>query len=386
MIGKICLLSCHNQYASKRYFTQKFAEALMRKGIATHILSWPHGRFPEELIRKIEDIQPDLTASFHQLPPQEDGRYFWDRLKRPHWTILLDPVFYDLELMGSPFSIISCVDRADCELLAAYHFQKTFFFPHAAERGVDTLLEQQRPLDVLMLGTCYDPDNLYAYWKKTYTTELVQVLEDAVERVLSDEKTNFVRALLQALTMHGIDPTDVEFDRLANYVDSYSRGIDRVNLIRSIRDAPVHVYGSKCWREELPIADWSHYLSRQANVTVHPAINYAESLQLMGKSKICLNSMPFFKNGTHERVFAALSCGSVPLSSGNAYLREVFADGQILFYAPADLSEVNDTVQSLLKDEPRRLQMSAAGKALVEAKHTWDNRADLCLQELEKLS
>jgi spore maturation protein CgeB len=384
MIRKICLLTCHNLYESKRYFTQKLVEALNRQGIETSILSWSHGPFPEELVEEIRNQKPDLTCTFHQLPEQSVGGYFWDRLKLPHLTMLVDPAFYDLELMQSPFSILSCVDRSDCDLLRSYHFKNTFFLPHAVERELlEPVQDCSRPLDVIMLGTCYDPDHLYAYWKKTYSEEIVDVLEEAVERVLSDNHTTFFRALLQALTLHEVDPHEIEFDQLAYYVDSYVRGIDRLQLIRSIKNAHVHVFGGKCWREEKPIADWSYYLAKQANVTVHPAVNFEDALILLKQSKICLNSMPFFKNGTHERVFAALACGSLPLTSDNLYMRENFSDEHdLLFYQFTALDEVDDKIQTYLQDPLKHQQAVVKGQAKVKQHHLWDNRVETMLQEL----
>lgn len=385
MIKKICLLSCHNQYSSKRYFTQKFAEALTRAGIETHVLAWPHGPFPQELVKKIEEIKPDLTASFHQLPEQADGKYFWDTIKLPHWTILLDPAFYDIELIRSPYSLISCVDRGDCELLRSYQFKNTFFFPHAVERELVQPPQGEKPIDVIMLGTCYDPDNLYKYWKKTLPPEIVDVLEDAVTRVLTSERTTFFQALLQALTLQGIDPKEVEFDRLANYVDSYSRGVDRLNLIRCLKDVNVHVYGGKCWREEEPIADWSAYLGKQPNVTVHEPVNFADALQLLRQSKVCLNSMPFFKDGTHERVFASIACGAIPLTNSNGFLSEIFEDDEeILFYNSDDLSVINERVASLLHDPEHRLDMTIKGQKKVANQHTWDQRVALFLEAIKR--
>lgn len=381
---KICLLSCHNQYSSKRYFTQKFAEALQRKNVEVHVLSWPHGPLPEELIAKIQALKPHLTASFHQLPPQA-GKYFWDRLQLPHWTILLDPVFYDLELMQSPLSFISCVDQGDCQLLSSYHFDRQFFFPHAVEHELIAPPDaKERPIDVIFLGTCYDPDNLYAYWKKNYSAQIVNVLDDAVSRVLTEQNTTFVQALLQALIEEGIDLKEIEFDRLAYYVDCYSRGIDRVNLIRSIKDATIHVYGDTCWREEQPIADWSFYLAKQANVTIHPPVNFAEGLDLLKNSKICLNSMPFFKRGTHERIFGAVACGALPLTTQNPYLLGEFGSS-LLFYEPLGLEQTNQTINSFLAHDNQREANLAQAQATLVKKHTWDCRADLFLQNFSWL-
>lgn len=372
---KVCLLTCHNLYESKRYFTEKLAEAFQRKGIETLILTWPHGPLPDTLVDQIAAYQPDLTCSFHQLP----APYFWDKIKIPHWTILVDPAFYDLELMQSPFSILSCVDRGDCELLRSYHFRNGFFLPHAVERELYGDPKAHRPIDLILLGTCYDPDHLRAFWKKQYSKEVSDAIDDAVEIVLSDQKTSFFRALMQALTLKGIDPHEVEFDQLAFYVDSYARGIDRIQLVRSIKDRPIHVFGGKCWRDEKPIEDWSYYLSRQSNVTLHPPVLFEQALELLKRSKICLNSMPFFKNGTHERVFAALACGALPLTSDNLYMREIFKD-ELLFYQFTHLDAINEQLKAL--DEKERQLRVANGQAKVRAHHTWDSRVETLLYEL----
>lgn len=388
MLKKICFLSCHNLYASKFYFTRKLAEAFDRQGIQTRILTWPQGPVPADVIRQISLYQPNLTCSFHQLPEQPEGGYFWDSLKLPHWTILLDPVFYDLELMRSPFSIISCVDRSDCELLRSYQFNNVFFFPHAVEKEliISPETSDERPIDVLLLGTCYDPDHLREHWQKIYSKEINSVLEDAIERVLSDNKTSFFRALLQALAFQGMDPHEVDFDHLAYYVDSYSRGIDRIELVRSIKRAHVHVFGSTCWREEKPIEDWSYYLAKQANVTIHAPVAYSDSLVLMRKSKICLNSMPFFKNGSHERVFTSLACGALPLTSDNLYMREEFSDNKdLLFYQFTQLEAIDEKIHPLLSDDQIRIKLVRSGQEKVLTHHTWNSRVDSALKNLSEL-
>ena len=180
---------------------------------------------------------------------------------------------------------------------------------------------------------------------------------------------------------YGIEPEEVEFDQLAYYVDQCSRGIDRLRLIRSITEVPIHLFGGKCWREIKPIEDWSYYLSKQANVILHPPVNYEDSLYLMKQSKICLNSMPFFKNGTHERVFAALACGSLPLTSESLYLRENFIDGkEILFYQAEDLEGTNDKVRRYIENEAIRKEIVDAGRMKVKREHTWDNRVEAVLR------
>jgi|694.fasta_scaffold02054_18 spore maturation protein CgeB len=385
MFKKVCLLSCHNQYEAKRYFTLKLSEAFNRKGIDTLILSWDTGAMPEKIVDVLKKETYDFTCSFHALPTQSNEKYFWNSLEKPHLTMLLDPAFYDLELMQSAWSIISCVDRDDCALLQSYHFENVFFFPHAIERELleEKHSDEEKDLDVVMLATCYDPENLRAHWKKTYPAKIVELLDETCELVLSDRKIPFWRALPQVLVQNEIELHDVPFDQLAYYVDEYTRGVDRLRLIRSIKNIPVHIFGGICWREEKPIADWVHYLSHQSNVTIHPPVNFNEALQIMKRSKICLNSMPFFKNGSHERIFAAFACGALPLTSENLYLKEQFEeDRELLFYHFQDMSDVENKIRHYLRDQTLRKDAIISAQAKIKLSHTWDSRVELLLIEL----
>ena len=186
--------------------------------------------------------------------------------------------------------------------------------------------------------------------------------------------------------MNGISAQDVNFDRLAYLVDFYARGIDRLHLIRSIKDVPVHVFGGKCWRDIQPVQGWEYYLSKQSNVIVHPPVDYPESLKLLKQSRICLNSMPFFKNGSHERIFASLACGALPLTSDSLYIKEEFIENEdILFYRINSLKHINECVVDILKRPSLILKMVEKGQNKVKIAHTWDQRVQTMLQELSIL-
>lgn len=97
----------------------------------------------------------------------------------------------------------------------------------------------------------------------------------------------------------------------------------------------------------------------------------------MKKAKICLNSMPFFRNGTHERIFTGLASGALPITSESEYLRESFIDGEsLVYYRSPNWSAVAPVIQDLLKNEDKRRQMVEKGRKLVAAEHTWDAKVD----------
>lgn len=167
------------------------------------------------------------------------------------------------------------------------------------------------------------------------------------------------------------------------YLDNYTRGKDRVELIRSIKDARVHVFGETSQDNAVGILGWKQYLAGQKNVTINPSIPFGAAMHVMRKSKIILNSMPFFKNGTHERVLAGLACGAVPVTTENLFFREIFKDGEdILFYQMDKREDVNAKINQLLADESKREAMARRGAEKVKAGHTWDIRVEQLLTEL----
>lgn len=373
---KICLITNFNLYESKRYFTDKLSEAMQRHGIATKIVDVRMEALGLETLQDIRQFDPDLTCSFNSFEPIEQSRYIWDLLKIPHLSILVDPSFYSTKLVNSPYSILSCVDRSDCEVVQSTGFNRVFFWPHAVERELHADPGAVRSYDVVLLGTCYDYENLRRSWRLKFPEALGKVLGDACDLVFSNEKLSLGQALVAAWQASRLDPADVDFGMLYYYLDNYTRGKDRVELVRSIKNAQVHVFGDLS-DDGLGQAGWTQYLAGQTNVTIHPPTLFSEGLDILKHSKIVLNSMPFFRDGSHERIFTGLACGCVPLTSESIYLREQFIeDKELLFYQSKHKDQVDDKIMDLLANEKKRQAIANQGRKVVMQRHTWDQRVE----------
>lgn len=380
---RVALLVNYNLYESKRHFTQKLAEAMERRGIETLIVDVNEGPLRVDAVREIQGFAPDLTCSFNTLLPLSEEKYLWDFLSIPHLSMLVDPLMYGMDLTKSPYSILSVVDRNDINEAVIPTFKNLFFFPHAVEKELSFDEKAERPFDVVFLGSCYDYESLRASWQQRNPEGLNKVLNDAIDIVFSDNRSSLANALAQAWGHSGLDPRGVDFVSLFYYLDNYTRGRDRIELIRSIKNVPVHIFGELSTDNAVGFLGWQPYLAGNSNVTIHPSVPFAEGLEIQKKAKICLNSMPFFRDGTHERVFTALACGAVPVTSESVYLRESFADGQdLVYYQSNEWNRVEPTILSLLKDEPRRRAIAASGRQKVMAAHTWDHRVSLLEKEL----
>jgi spore maturation protein CgeB len=385
MLNKVCLLVNYNLYESKRYFTRKLAEAMNRKGIETRIIDVNETTLSGDTMASLKRYAPDLTCSFNSILPVSETKFLWDFLEIPHWAILVDPALYSIQLTRSPYTILSCVDRSDLAAVQANKFLNAFFWPHAVEKELSPG-NQKRIYDVVFLGSCYDYESLRASWRQRNPESINKVLDDAIDLVYSDNRTSLSEALASAWNAAKLDIAGVDFAALFYYLDNYTRGKDRVELIRSIKDAHVHVFGDLAKDNAVGVLGWEQYLAGLPNVTVHPSVPFWDSLHLMQQSKICLNSMPFFKNGTHERVLAGLACGAVPVTTDNIYFREFFRDNEdLLYYSMKDKSSVNDRVNDLLAQESKRAKIADSGRKIVMENYTWDVRVNDLLEILPSL-
>lgn len=383
---RICLITNFNLYESKRYFTEKLSEAMQRRGITTKIIDVHMEALSAETVQAIRQFDPDLTCSFNSFEPVDETRYLWDVLEVPHLSILVDPSFYSTKLINSPYSILSCVDRSDCEVVQSSGFNRVFFWPHAVERELHADPQEERIYDVVLLGSCYDYESLRRFWQQKYPASLSKVLDEASDLVFSNEKISLGQALVAAWQASRLDPTDVDFGMLYYYLDTYTRGKDRVELVRSIKNAHVHVFGDLATDDAVGKSGWAQYLNGQSNVTVHPPTLFAEGLDILKHSKIVLNSMPFFRDGSHERIFTGLACGCVPLTSESLFLREQFIeDEELLFYQSKHKDQVDGKICDLLSRETKRKAIAAKGRDVVMQRHTWDQRVETLISKAQSL-
>lgn len=379
MPQNICFLVYPDDYARNRHFSEKLAEAMARRNIEIKSIDVQE-KTSSEIIKEVHQFSPQLICSFRKAITPSDHEY--DDLKIPHLSLLLDSAFYTTTLTNNPYSIIACADRNDYATIRSESHPNVLFFPQAVEIEVN-FEEDDKLYDVVFFGSCYDYESLRMAWRQRHTESLNKMLDDAIDIVFSNEKASLAQALVEAWNASSLDQRGIDFPTLYAYLDNYTRGKDRVELIRSIKNAKVHVFGELASNNAVGILGWHQYLSKQSNVTLHPSLLYGEMLNVLKKAKIALNSSPFFRDGAHERVFAALACGALPISSESTYLREQFTEGkEILFYQANNLSSLSGNIDSWLADESKRKAAVQRGREIVINHHTWDTRVNDLIQEL----
>jgi glycosyltransferase involved in cell wall biosynthesis len=257
-----------------------------------------------------------------------------------------------------------------------------FYLGHGVDPYLAPAENQDRPNDVVFFGSSYDPVGWKSMWVK-FAEPIQKAMEQAAENYLKDNYTPFWQVVDAALLEQGGQPDRETLHEIYMRALLYCHALDRVELIRAVNDARVDVYGGSVFRAPTEAKGWQYYLSDKSNVRIHPSIPLDEVVEVMKKSKICLNSMPYFKNGTHERLLIAAACGCLLITTDTVWTREQFTpDRDLILYSPNKWAEINAKINYYLTHEQERQEIAWRGREKVMQSHTWDHRVDEILQHI----
>lgn len=387
MIKRIDLfMPPRSQYGVLHHFTKKLYEAFNRIGVSCRILEAQRDN-PRPFLEKIFADPPDCTLSFNGLLPDDEGRFFCDLVNIPHVAFLVDSPNHFFSLVKSPKTIITCVDKYSCDFFHGLKSQQVLFTPHGVEKELQAGNDAERNYDVVMLSSCIDFEAIRNSWKSKFSSALCKVMDEAAEKTLNEVDLSFVQAFVSTLDArcknHGdIDPKKIDFIETFDLLEDYVKGKERFELLRSIKDARVDVFGSST-----DDGGWSKYFGKKnSNIVIRDPVPYEQALEIMKQSKIVLNSCAWIKNGIHERILAAMLSGALTVVAENIYLRGNFRDGsELVFYKYSEMDQINEKINDYLAEEDKRRHVAAQGRQAVLKHHTWDHRASTLIQELEPL-
>lgn len=378
MITRIDLfLPPFSHYSILHHFTYKLYEALTRLGVHCRILK-PTPEDPKLFLQQIFHDTPDCTLSFNGLLPDEHGYFFADAMQIPHVACLTEHPTRFMGLAKSPYTIITCMDGSGLDFFHELGAEHVFFMPHGVEKNIRKDPSGERQIDLLLLSTCFDYEQIGEIWREKYPLPLQEVLYETVEKILREENTTHIQAFIELLNRRkkerdDIDLTSIPYPETLIELDEYIRGKDRVNLIRAIKNHPIDIYG---------MGPWEKYI-KNTKAKVHSPLNFKDALPLMQNSKIVLNSCPTVKFGTHTRTLAGMLSGAVAITPETPYMKEFFKDNtDLLYYRYNTIEEINSQIDDLLANDSKRKNIAKRGMEITAENHTWDHRAAALLKYL----
>ncbi len=315
---------------------------------------------------------------------EEETENLWEFFRIPYLNILMDhPFHYEKPLRNAPeTAVVLCTDRNHVKYIRRFfrNIHQVDFLPHA---GVELHCKHkpiaERGIDVLYAGAL----PIYTVAKMIPDLSSIREVdgEDMMQSVLSDLVHNPQKTTEQAIEEYVKSKrNDVSDERLQEiivkmrFVDSYATSFFREQAVRILVESGVQVtaYGTG-WNQ----CEWSD----NPHLTYGGKVLAPQILPLMNDSKIVLNTMTWFKAGSHDRVFNGMLAGAAVVTDDSTYMRREFTDGrELVMFSLQDLATLPERVFDLFGHISHTQEMADCGYHAASERHTWKNRAEYLVE------
>lgn len=330
---------------------------------------------------------------------EPDGRSVWESRDIPVYVILVDhPLYYyeQLEMRDHRLTVL-CIDRQHVAYMKRFYPDiPCFFLPLAGNiirrEGMD-FAENAR----------LERESWIPYKDRKYEVAFIAnyvPLPPVEEHFTSQtpEYINFYQEILNGLRLRPDTPLDEAMEYYVKreipeaadhelkdafhgmlFLDLYNRTYFRGRTVQTLVDQgiTVHVFGN-AW-EKLPVK------RPECLVCSGRQLDSAGCVEVIRNAKLALNTMPWFKDGAHDRIFTAMLNGAVSLTDPSIYLKERFQDGEdLLFYELKELEELPAIAEDALIHPSRMERLTEAVYERAVTQDTWECRARILAQLIEQ--
>lgn len=385
-------------YDTLDLFTEELNAAFSKKGYETIILDV---RNMQESLAKLAEFvkQPVMAAiTFNNLAfnmELKQGENIWEQLDIPCINILMDhPCFYHEALVHAPCnSVVLCTDINHMKYVQRFYpnILVSGFLPHAGCIHTERYKKlEKREIDVLYAGglSAYVNDAIRPDWSKYEKFDAGKLAEHVMEKLIETPTLTTEETVESVLLSQGIHLSNEELRLLITdmrYVEGMAVSYYRERAVKVLVEAGIRVtvYGvgwNKC--------SWAS----NPNLTYGGKISAREVLAKMKDSKIVLNTMTWFKDGTHDRVFNGMLAGAVAVTDTSGYMLENLKslvelpkdagggyyteEAQLMFFELSQIEKLPEKIRYLLGHIEQAQKIAEQGYQIAKKHHTWDTRAD----------
>jgi hypothetical protein len=371
-----------SKYGVLGSMTEALQAALEQRGVQT-LLYRAGDLWTEELARGCGLTPPDCSWSINIFVGPD---CWYGPAGIPHVNLSVDSWTYCHPQAISASHLVSLfVDKTSRDSFLAHGGQRAYWFPHAIAstmidrvRHLPSIPLQDRPLDVVVVGSYLDHRAIKSTWEERFAPAHVAQFVDIAERSLIDPSCIPIEEVLQfilrtpqlqaELKEHQLSPAD-----LANTIETYARGLDRERLLKSFPGRKIQIY-----TDPNDALLWSATEEGQ-HCLFMPPVPFDEVIDICRQAKVVVNSAPHIRIGFHERLFLSLASGAVT----------VVGKGRLppWLVAEARIAEYDGTMEGLLlKVEMAERRPFDKERILswLEAEHTWQARLNQLLPQIER--
>lgn len=387
----------YTEVESFNFFSNVLSKELQKRGHEIFILDLlnPPAENPHSYVRfsQFASAKVDAAVSFDGLGIKDDLLIgIWNAYQTVVVDIFMDPPLrFHTAMEKHPQNyLMFCCDWDHVEYVKKYFGQSVpcvGFMPHVGvmpDQNIPVIPYAQKKYDVLFSGTYYSPENRLSQVeemveKGTAVYDFYQIL---FECLVEDSRLTIEQGAFRTIERMGL-PVDQDMlkslMRCAEPVDWAIRMYQRGRVVEVLAESGVELY--------LLGRGWENHCSaKYPNVhRIDDRIPYADTLAYMADARLNLNVFPWFKSGTHGRIFNALLQHSLPLTDSSRWVDENFTNGEdIALYDLEHLEKLPEIVGELLRDTERAERMIQKGYEKTAKNLTWSNCADWILTAIEQ--
>lgn len=305
------------------------------------------------------------------------GVLFWEKREIPCVNIAVDHPFYYpkyLSIHPKNYYHIS-IDRNHEKYMKTYYpeINSSYFLPLGGTslfpKG-DYLPIAKRKYSVVFAGNYTQEQTFDRYINrlgKEYADFYRQIIDDLLSNPSRPDDLVMEKHLLQEFP-HATKEELKETMSNMIFIDLYIRNYFRGDIIKTLirHHIPVHCIGNG-WDTLSGPSPYFSYESNQNSLTC---------LERISQAKICLNIMPWFKDGAHDRIFNAMANGAVCVTDDSIYLNEILSPQKnAVFYSLKEREELSCILSNLLSHPDTMQDYSDKGYEFTMKSHTWIERA-----------
>ncbi len=384
---------------SFNFFADQLTEELRHRGHEVCILdmldSSEDGPYSPRRFNQFLEKGLDAVICFDGFGTREEEfMKVWDAHQATVLNILMDPPFRfhpSLESHAQKYRLFCC-DLEHVEYVKKYFAKEVphvSFMPHVGvlpKEGAKVVPYQERKYDLLFSGTYYRPESMLDNVRELFPgdEDMYHFYRLVYENLKAETDLTIEQAVLGTLDQLGLKFERERLKGVLNcsvYVDWAIRMYVREQVVTVLAEAGFELYLlGRGWE--------NHPSSELPNVhRIDDRIPYGDTLAYMADAKINLNVMPWFKAGTHDRIFNTLLQHSVPLTDSSLWLDQNFTDGvDIALYDLKHLERLPDIVRRLLTDTELAERIIQNGYEKVAANLTWSHCTDWLLEALDEVN
>lgn len=257
------------------------------------------------------------------------------------------------------------VDKDHLKYLKNHEFVQcnNYFMPHGgAPRNREILPLNMRSTDVLYVGS----PKMYYKSGDQFIDECIDLMINNPNECARDIVKKHIKEVYGDNGEAQFTQDDIDKIQAGELV---ALGYYRTKTVEMLLEKGINVEVHGPGWDMVPFAN-------HPNLHIGELISPPECVDLMYDVKVVLNSMPWFKDGTHERIFNGMLAGALVVTDKSKWLEENMESGrELILFNLEKMDEFADNMKNIIDNIEDYQEIANTGYLKAVAEHTWSHRA-----------